>query len=98
MKTLKDIESAWTYNNAISHLDVDSKILRELAKEWRDEIIDITDNYCENGGDLTDDGVIAIIKKRHPEWIAFMEDWCDDDLSRLYFLTEWIEYFFNLEE
>ena len=101
MKTLKDLECTvpcldkiWGPQQKFALITM----LQESVKEWIKEIEDITNNYVENGGDLSDDGVIAIIKEKHPEWIAFMGDWSDDNLSRLYFLCDWAKYFFNLGE
>lgn len=98
IKTLEDIKDKIRPIPSINLLCTRDDFLRDAIKEWIKEIDEITDNYVENGGNLSDDEVIAIIKEKHPEWIAFMGDWSDDDLSRLYFLTDWMRYFFNLEE
>ena len=100
MKTLKDLECTIPCLDEVMHPQQKFTLmhmLRDAAKEWIKEIDEITNNYVENGGNLSDDEVMLIFKKQHPEWYPqLIEDWSDDDLSRFYFLQNFLNYFFNL--
>lgn len=57
------LDCSWWYKKIIRIDD-----LCQVAREWIKEIDEITDNYVENGGEMSDDEVMEIFKERHHEW------------------------------
>lgn len=107
MKTLKDItfeskeESGEITNIRVETVESFKKNLREYLQKWMQGHNTIIDLYCEirddDGfeGGLSDDDVMKILENCYPE--EEFIDFSDDDLSRFYFLFDFLNHFLNLE-
>lgn len=96
LKTLWEIDIPFRGMKNIHPFEED--IRKEVIK-WIKEFNKFTSQYCENEGNLSDDEVMAKMKKQHPEWEKEIKiDFSDDDLCKFYFLEDWLKYFFNIKQ
>lgn len=98
LKTLKDIVKCPNCK-CMDYSCVDFAALKQEVIKWIKEFNKFTSQYCENEGNLSDDEVMAKMKKQHPEWEKEIKiDFSDDDLCKFYFLEDWLKYFFNIKQ